>query len=406
MSNSLLTPTKIVREALRIAHQRSNFVSTLENKYENQFGVQGAKIGDTCQVRLPNKFTSTASATLNVQDVTETKVDVVVNTRRHIGMAFTTRDLSLTIDDFSKRYIDPAVSQLMADVEYDTIANLYKGVYNRVAPSTATAALDLATMGAARRLMVEGLAPKGKWYANLMPRQTSDLVAAGSALFNAPMEIAEQYKDGIMGRNSGFDYYENTLWPRHVQGAANTAYTVDTRTSAMPTTTPNTPISSFTVASGSGIALEGDVFTIGNVFRVHPESKVSTSELQQFVLTADTVSGAGTWSFSPSIRVAGPNQNVTIPTTSATAAISIVTASKNYDNSLAYHPQFAAFVAPPLDLPGTNFEARETMDGISLRIVKDYDITNDRIITRLDIQYGSALLRPEWAVRIKSREDA
>jgi hypothetical protein len=368
MSNSLLTPTKIVREALRIAHQRANFVTTLENKYENEFGVQGAKIGDTCQVRLPNQWKSTASATLNVQDVTERKV--------------------------------------MADVEYDTIANLYKGVYNRVAPATATAALDLATMGAARRVMVDNLAPKGKWYANLMPRQTSDLVAAGSALFNAPMEISEQYKDGIMGRNSGFDYYENTLWPRHVQGAGNTAYTVDTRTSAMPITEPNTAISSFTVASGSGIALKGDVFTIGNVFRVHPESRVSTGELQQFVLTADTVSGAGTWSFSPSIRTAGPNQNVTIPTTSATAAISITTASKNYDNSLAYHPQFAAFVAPPLDLPGTNFEARETMDGISMRIVKDYDITNDRIITRLDIQYGSALLRPEWAVRIKSREDA
>jgi hypothetical protein len=406
MGNSLLTPTKIVREALRIAHQRSNFVTTLENKYENEFGVQGAKIGDTCQVRLPNQWKSTASATLNVQDVTERKVDVVVNTRRHIGMAFTTKDLSLTIDDFSKRYVDPAVSQLMADVEYDTIANLYKGVYNRVAPATATAALDLATMGAARRVMVDNLAPKGKWYANLMPRQTSDLVAAGSALFNAPMEISEQYKDGIMGRNSGFDFYENTLWPRHVQGAGNTAYTVDTRTSAMPITEPNTPISSFTVASGSGIALKGDVFTIGNVFRVHPESRVSTSELQQFVLTADTASGAGTWSFSPSIRTAGPNQNVVIPTTSATAAISITTASKNYDNSLAYHPQFAAFVAPPLDLPGTNFEARETMDGISMRIVKDYDITNDRIITRLDIQYGSALLRPEWAVRIKSREDA
>lgn len=406
MSNTLLTPTKIIREALRIAHQRANFITTLENKYENEFGVSGAKIGDTCKVRLPNKWKSTASATLNVQDVTEASVDVTVDTRRHIGMAFPTKDLTLTIDDFSKRYIDPAVSQLAADVEYDTIAKLYKGVYNRVEPSSATAALDLATMGAARRKMVENLAPKGKWYANLMPRQTSDIIADGKALFHSSEQIEQQYRDGMVGRTAGFDFYENTLWPRHIQGAANTSYTVDTRTSAMPITEPNTAISSFTVASGSGIALKGDVFTIGNVFRVHPESRVSTGELQQFVLTADTVSGAGTWSFSPSIRTAGPDQNVTIPTTSATAAISILTASKNYDNSLAYHPQFAAFVAPPLDLPGTDFEARETMDGISMRIVSQYDITNDRKVTRLDIQYGSALLRPEWAVRIKSREDA
>jgi hypothetical protein len=407
MSNSLLTPTKIIREALMVAHQRSNFVSTLENKYENEFGVNGAKIGDTCQVRLPNKFTSTASATLNVQDVTESKVDVVVNTRRHIGMAFTTKDLTLTIDDFSKRYIKPAVSQLMADVEYDTIANLYKGVYNRVAPATATSALDLATIGAARRKLVENLAPDdGNWFANLMPRQTSDLIDAGKALFHSSSEIDKQYKKGMVGMTAGFKFFENTLWPRHVQGAANTSYTVDTRTSAMPVVSPWTAISSFTVASGSGIALAGDVFTIADVYRVHPESRVSTGELQQFVLTANTVSGAGTWSFSPAIVTGGAKQNVTIPSTSATAAISITTASKNYDNSLAYHPQFAAFVAPPLDLPGTNFEARETMDGISMRIVKDYDITNDRIISRIDIQYGSALLRPEWAVRIKSREDA
>lgn len=406
MSNTLLTPTKIIREALRIAHQRANFVTTLENKYENEFGVSGAKIGDTCQVRLPNKWKSTASATLNVQDVTEAKVDVTVDTRRHIGMAFPTKDLTLTIDDFSKRYIDPAVSQIMADVEYDTIAKLYKGVYNRVEPGTATAALTLSVMGDARRKLVDNLAPRGStWYANLMPRQTSDIVADGKALFHASAEIQKQYKEGIVGTAAGFDFYENTLWPRHVQGAGNTAYTVDTRTSAMPITEPNTPISSFTVASGSGIALKGDIFTIANVYRVHPESRVSTGELQQFVLTADTVSGAGTWSFSPSIRTAGPNQNVTIPSTSATAAIDIVTASKNYDNSLAYHPQFAAFVAPPLDLPGTDFEARETMDGISMRIVSQYDITNDRKVTRLDIQYGSALLRPEWAVRIKSRQD-
>lgn len=407
MSNSLLTPTKIIREALRIAHQRSNFVSTLENKFENEFGVTGAKIGDTCQVRLPNQFTSTAGATLNVQDVTETKVDVVVDTRRHIGMAFTTKDLSLTIDDFSKRYIKPAVSQLIADVEYDTIAKLYKGVYNRVAPATATAALDLETIGGARRKLVENLAPDdGDRLINLMPRQTQDIIAAGKALFHSSSEIEKQYKKGIVGMAAGFTFYENTLLPRHIQGAGDTAYTVDTRTSAMPITEPNTPIGSFTVASGSGIAKKGDVFTIGNVFRVHPESRVSTGELQQFVLTADTVSGAGTWSFSPPIRTAGAKQNVTIPTTSATAAISILTASKNYDNGLAYHPQFAAFVAPPLDLPGTNFEARETMDGISMRIVKDYDVTNDRIISRIDIQYGSALLRPEWAVRVKSREDA
>lgn len=408
MSNVLLTPTKIIREALRIAHQKSNFATSLETKYENEFGVSGAKIGDTCKVRMPNKFKSTSGAVLNVQDVGEESKDVVVNSRRHIGMKFPTKDLTLTIDDFSKRYIAPAVSQLMADVEYDGIAALYKGVYNLVLPATPTAVLDLDTIGNANRKLIDNLAPEdGSWIANLMSRQTQDIIKDGRALFHASTEIEKQYKKGMVGITAGFDFFRNTLWPRHTQGAGNTAYTTDTRTSAMPITEPNTPISSFTVASGAGIALKGDVFTIGNVFRVHPESRVSTGELQQFALTADTVSGAGTWNFTPSIITAGPKQNVTIPTTSATAAIALAgTLSKNYDQGLAYHPQFAAFVAPPLDMPGTNFEARETMDGVSMRIVKFYDGVNDDVITRLDIQYGFALLRPEWACRVGSRLDA
>lgn len=407
MANLLLTPTKIIREALRVAHQKSNFATSIENKYENEFGVNGAKIGDTCKVRLPNKFKSTSGATLNVQDVGESSVDVVVNSRRHIGMKFSTKDLTLTIDDFSKRYITPAVSQLMADVEFDGIAVLYKGVYNLVQPATPTAVLDLDTIGNANRKLIDNLAPEdGSWIANLMSRQTQDIIKDGRALFHASAEIEKQYKKGMVGVTAGFDFFRNTLWPRHTQGAGNTAYTTSTLVATMPITEPNTPLSSITVAAGAGIALKGDVFTIGNVFRVHPESRVSTGELQQFVLTADTVSGAGTWSFSPPLATAGPKQNVVIPTTSASAAIVLGTASKNYDQGLAYHPQFAAFVAPPLDLPGTNFEARETMDGISMRIVKDYDINMDEVISRLDIQYGFALLRPEWAVRVGSRVDA
>lgn len=406
MSNTLLTPTKIIREAGRIAHQRANFVTTLERKYENEFGVNGAKIGDTCKVRMPNKFKSTSGAVLQVQDVGEESKDVTVSYRRHVGMKFPTKDLTLTIDDFSERYIDPAVSQLMADVEYDAIAALYPAIYNLVLPGTATNGLDLATMGDARRKLVEGLAPKGKWYANLMPRQSQNIIADGKALFHSSEQIEKQYKDGMVGRTAGFDFFENTLWPRHIQGAGNGSYTTDTRTSAIPTTEPNTPITSITVASGSGIVKKGDVFTIGNVFRVHPESRVSTGELQQFTVTADTASGAGSWSITPSIIVAGPKQNVTIPTTSATAGITLGTASKNYDQGLAYFPKFAAFVAPPLDMPGTSFEARETMDGISLRIVRWYDGTNDDVVTRLDIQYGFALLRPEWATRVGSKVDA
>lgn len=405
MSNSLLTPTKIVREALRIAHQRSNFVSNLERKYENEFGVEGAKIGSTCKVRLPNKFTSTASATLNVQDVTEASVDVTVNTRRHIGMSFSMASLTLTIDDFSKRYIAPAVSQLMADVEYDTIANLYKGVYNHVIPSTATAALDLATVGGARRKLTENLAPDdGEWIANIMPRQTQDLIDAGKALFHSSTEIDKQYKKGIVGMTSGFTFYENTLWPRHTPGtAAVTAFATDDAAGEADGSTGLLHI------DGAATTLvTGDIITVAGVYRVHPESKVSTGELQQFVVTADftPVGNEGDVSISPTMVASGAKQNVSNVAADGQTVTKVGGNVKAYDNSLAFHPQFAAFVAPPLDMPPNVWGARETMDGISLRVVKQYDIVNDVLPARIDIQYGSALLRPEWAVRVASRMDA
>lgn len=403
MGSTLLTPTKILRESLRIAHQRSNFISTVERQYDSSFAVSGGKIGSTLQVRKPNQYTVTNGAVMQVQDTTEETVTITMATRKHVAMKFSAQDLTLSIDDFSKRYIDPAVSVLMANVEADAMS-MKNDVYNLVQPGTATNPLDLDTMGNAHRKMVDNLAPRGKWYANLAPRQTQDIIKDGKALFHASTEIEKQYRDGMVGRTAGFDFYENTLWQRHTQGAGNTAYTTDTRTSALPISA--TPVTSITVAAGAGALAVGDVFTIGNVFRVHPETKNSTGELQQFIVTAATGSGAGSWSISPSIILAGAKQNVVIPTTASGAAITLGTASKNFDEGLAYHPEAFAFVTADLEMPrGVHFAAREVMDGISMRIVSDYNITNDEIPTRIDILYGYKTLRPEWACRVGSRVD-
>jgi hypothetical protein len=166
--------------------------------------------------------------------------------------------------------------------------------------------------------------------------------------------------------------------------------------------TSTTPVSAITVATGTGAMNKGDVFTIGNVFAVHPETKVNTGVLQQFVVTANYAGGAGSVQISPAIVMAGGGQNVVIPTTSATAAIAFAgTASTSVGTSLLYQKDAFAFATADLLMPkGVDMAAREVFDGISMRIVRQYDINNDRFPCRLDVLYGYKTIRPQLAARL------
>jgi hypothetical protein len=206
-----------------------------------------------------------------------------------------------------------------------------------------------------------------------------------------------------MGRTAGFDFMENTLWPSHPRGAATAAYTTNTTTGSLPLV--STPVTAITVAAGAGAAVRGDTFTIQNVFRVHPETKQSTGVLQQFVVAADYAGGAGSLSISPSIILAGALQNVTIPVTSASAPLSFSgTISTNYGISMAYQKGAFAFATADMVMPrGVDFAAREVFDGVSMRIVRQYDINNDKFPCRLDVLYGFKTIRPQLACRLANR---
>ena len=119
MANTLLTPTMITREALRILHQKLNFIGTINRQYDDRFAVAGAKIGDTLQIRLPNRYTVRTGRVISVQDTTESKVDLVVGTQKGVDMSFTSVDLTLDLDDFAERILDPAI-QTMADRLYQS----------------------------------------------------------------------------------------------------------------------------------------------------------------------------------------------------------------------------------------------------------------------------------------------
>lgn len=396
MSNTILTPTAVTREALRVLHQKLNFVGSIERQYDDSFAKDGAKIGDSLKIRLPNQYTVRTGAALQAQDTTESSVTLQVATQKGVDLNFTSTELTLSLQDFSDRVLEPAMSVLAANIEADAMS-MYKDVYQSVWNSGS--AMTMAHVLAGRKLLQDSLTPLGNRTANLSTQPMVDLVTDSKALFNNQTEIARQYKEGYVGRAAGFDFMENTMWPGHTRGAANTSYTVDTRTSAMAL--DGTAYSSFTIASGSGSWNVGDVFTIGNVFRVHPETKQSTSVAHQFVVT-EALAGTGTLKFSPAIVLGGAKQNCVIPTTSATAAITVLgTGSGTDDTSLLYHKEAFAFATADLVMPkGVDFAAREVFDGISMRIVRQYDINSDKFPARLDVLYGYKTLRPQLAARL------
>lgn len=397
MANSILTPTAVTRKALAILHQKLTFVGSINRAYDDSFANAGAKIGDTLKIRLPNQYVVRTGKTLDVQPTNETSVSLQVQTQKGVDLDFSSAELTLSMDDFSDRVLEPAMNVLAAAIEADAL-NMRKDVYQQV--NNTAAAATFAGILQGRRKLNDSLTPSGDRTALLNTNDNASMVDVLKGLFQDSAQIAKQYREGMMGRTGGFDFYESTHLSTQLRGAGDANYTTDTRVSALPLV--NTPVTSITVAAGTGALNQGEIFTIANAFSVHPETKVSSGILQQFTVTATTGSGAGSWAISPSIILAGPAQNVTIPTTAASAVIVVVgTASTNYGQSMLYHKNAFTFATADLVMPkGVDFSAREVFDGISMRIVRQYDINNDQFPCRLDVLYGYKTIRPQLAARI------
>ncbi|MDP3854386.1 P22 phage major capsid protein family protein [Phenylobacterium sp.] len=388
MPNTLLSPTSVTREALRVLHQKLNFVGSITREYDDSFARQGAKVGDTLKVRLPNQYTVRSGSTLAAQDTTETAVDLKVQTQKGVDLNFTSVDLTLSLDDFSERVLEPAMSVLAANIEADAMG-MYKDVWNQAnnhgAPANFKKILD------GRKILVDNLAPLAGRTCNLNTQDNVDLVDALKGLFNDRATISKQHREGFMGRTAGFDFMENTLWPSHTRGA-QAGYLVNGAGQSG---------ASLIVDTGTGAGGIGDVFTISGVFRVHPETKLSTGVLQQFVLTGVHGSGATSLAISPAIVTTGAGQNVSAaPADNAPIAFA-GTASAATGTSLAYHKSAFAFATADMVMPrGVDFAAREVFDGVSMRIVRQYDINSDKFPCRLDVLYGFKTLRPQLACRL------
>jgi hypothetical protein len=399
MANSLLTIDMVTREALRVAHESCAFISTTDLQYDNSFGQTGAKIGSTLRVRKPNQYVRTqGSRVMDVQDQAESNGTITVATQDHVDMRFNSAELTLSIDDFSKRYIEPAVKVLVSGIESDYLTFATQSTYN-VAGSAGSAINSLAVPGGARTKINQGLAPKNNRSLQLDSGTNATLVAAFPAYFNPSNAISEQYREGMIARTSMADYYENERVYTHTVGSD---VTVNTSSSAAVTDGGT----NITMNGSDGNIKKGDVFTVAGVYACHPETKRAYPNLQQFVATADST---GAITVSPPTYLTGPKQNVASASSAQLAttdfnskAMTFVgTANSSYVQPLMYHKEAFQFVTADLPLmAGAEKCVRRVQDGLSMRVWQDSDIRNDELLMRIDILYGFAALRPEWACRL------
>jgi hypothetical protein len=401
MTQTLLTSDVVLRESLRILHQKATFLGSIDRQYDSSFSEGGArardgsKPGSQLRIRLPNRFVIRTGRTMSSQDVTEQSVTLEVTSQAGVDMNFTSKELSLDIDDFSRNFIDPAMATISSYMESTSLTALMKQVYNLV-DHDATA-VSLLSFGLGRQKLQDNLAPDdGQRSALLSTTHEVKLVDALKGLFQSSSNIAEQYREGVMGRTQGFEFMSSTHVNDHTTGTAvkgDTLYNVNGA---------NQTGATLTVDTGTTTFLAGDVITIAGCTRVHPETKVSTGVPQQFVITANSGANATSLSISPAIVVTGALQNVTASPTNG-GAITKVGAGNGelLNSSMTYHRSAFTVATADLMMPdGVHFASRDVYDGVSMRIVRAFDINNDQMPCRLDILFGQVAQYPQLAARI------
>jgi hypothetical protein len=246
----------------------------------------------------------------------------------------------------------------------------------------------------------------------MTPLANSKVVGGMAGLFNDQATQGKQMRTGLMKTNLGMDFQMSQNLPTHTVGplggtplvnGANQGTVAVGATDNPYASTTALVTDGWTAAAGLRLT-EGDVFTIAGVFAANPENKMSTGLLQQFVVRADassSSSGAATVTISPAIIVGGAYATVTNVAADNAAITVIGTAAQSTAQNILHHKDAFTLVTVDMPLPrNMDMASRMSVDGVSMRFVRGYDIVANKRLCRFDILAGFAALRPEWAVRV------
>ena len=391
-TNSLLTINQITNEAVRLFTQSNAFLRTVSRQYDDQFARTGAKIGSALRIRLPNDYTVSTGPSITPQGTNEQNTSLTVATQANVPVSFGTAEKTLSLDDFSERILAPAVNRLAAYVAADlmNVASQSANITPNLSGSTLSSpnATTWLTAGSA---LDQNLSPRMDRKIILDPVTQARTVSSLAGLFNPQVKIGENYETGIITKDTlGFDWMYDQTTLVHTVGS----FSAGTVNGANQTGT------TLTVNAITGTLNQGDIITIAGVYAINRLTGNSQGQLRQFVVTSNVNSGATSIPIYPAITPAPAAFNTVTASPANSAAISLVMpASSSYRQNIAYFPEAFTLATADLEMPtaGVVQAARAQFDGISLRMIEAYDVMSDSLITRLDILYGYAAIRPEWS---------
>ncbi len=401
--NTLLTIDMVTLEALRVLHGSCAFVRNVNRDYDDQFARDGAKIGDTLRVRKPPKYTVRTGRVMQAQNATETYVSLPVTNQKGVDLDFTSAEFTMSIDNFSDRFLKPSMTVLASTIDFDALSMSLDVAQSVGTPGTTPASYQV--WGDANAILDDSLAPRdGNRTAILSPAAMARTVDALKTLFEAGDAIADQYRSGVMKRAIDLKWAID-------QNIRN--LTTGTRTTTTISVTGSTATGATTLAldyagTADGATLtKGEVFTIGSVYAVNDETKQTLTYLKQFVVRTTTTAATSQWLTLPiAPTIYGPTslglQNVSaLPADNAVITLYGTTSATVYPQNLIFHKDAFTFATADLKLPtNQQMASRKMQDGISMRIWEGADIVNDAWPVRSDVLYGYVATYPELACRV------
>ncbi len=397
--NNILTIGGITREAIRLWKNSNAFLEHIDRQFDKDYAVSDAKIGENLRIRLPSDYTVRTGQSVSVNTTNQVSTTLVLGTQQGVDLSFSSATLKLSLQDFSKLYLAPAINNLAGAVATaamqmaESVPNIVTGNISSGAVSTPGIS-EWAQAGAVLSLMS---APGGGRRGVLDLITQARTIASFSGLFNPTGRISKQYDSGeVQGPALGVE-----SWMGDQTCIIHTTATY----TAQPTVNgAGQSGNTLTVNATTGAAYNvGDIITIAGVNAVNRITKVSTGQLAQFVVTAAYAGGTTLEVYPPITPPSGSNavQYQTVDASPASGAqISCVTASGvQYRKNVIFRPEAFTMATAALEVPahGIVEGAAEEFDSMSMRMIRFYDGTDDQWITRLDVLYGLLAVRPEWA---------
>lgn len=403
MPNQFITTQLVSNTALAMFANNAPYVMTGSRIYQDDFQSSGYKIGDTLQVRRQNNFIVGDGSTATPQSIIETVENITVAHQYHALIAYTVQDLTLRIDDFSRMFIQPAIQNIISQMERDISAQAEQQLYFNVGvagtPINSFSAVDIA--GA--KLLEQAVNISSDAYLTMTVRDGSSLK---SALLNnfTPVFNEDIVRQSAIGHLSYFDIFQSQNIVKHVAGAGPTLHSGDTLTVNGAVASGNVIVLAGATVSVTDYFLPGDLISIAGVHSVNPLSRQSTGQDMQFVITQAASSdggGAITIIVSPSIisSTSSPLQNVDNPVPNGAA----VTVVPSYNVNVAYPARAIDIVCPPLyklQVPYASVSV-DPETGLSLAVTQTGDILGYQNFMRLDILNGFQW-HPQYAVKVLS----